>query len=283
MALAEDVKEYLLRKYTDLNSPGAYTGVDKFYRVIRRDKRHKITRKQVKEFLQSQEFYTLMRQVNKKFTRNRVIVPYEGYQVDIDTAFFRDYAKHNSNFKYVIAGIDCFSKLAHTVPVKSLKPAEFVPALEKLLKKFKRIERCRSDPGSEFKNKQTEALFKRLKIKHFFTNNTETKSSIVERFFRTLKRRLYLYLTANNTHKWIDALEKITDAYNNSYHRSIGQSPASYTEKDEFDVWKRLYETEMPKEPQTNFNFKLHDTVRISTLNNVFARDIDESCLVKSF
>ena len=50
---------------------------------------------------------------------------------------------------------------------------------------------------------------------------------MVERFNRTLKTCMSKYSTSKNTLVYIDILQDIVHGYNNSYHRSIGQSPAS--------------------------------------------------------
>ena len=277
MDLAQDVRNYLLEKFQDFNFPGAYSSVDKFYRAIKKDNKHILTRKQIKEFLQSREYYTLLRQVNTNFVRNRVVTPYIGYQIDLDTAHIPQYDKDNSGYIYILAGIDCFSKVAHTVALKSLKSQEFVPALKSLLLKLGTITNCRSDRGPEFRSRATQNLFKKLRINHFFTNNTETKANIVERFFKTLKKLLFTYMLAQNTHKWVDQLQKATNSYNHSYHSSIKQTPASVTVSDEYKIWKQLYETEQPDKIQTDFRFNIHDTVRISVVRHPFMRAFDES------
>ena len=40
MDMEEDIKQYLLEKYQDVNFPGAYTGVDKFYKAIRKKQKN---------------------------------------------------------------------------------------------------------------------------------------------------------------------------------------------------------------------------------------------------
>lgn len=277
MDLAQDVKKYLLKKFQDFDFPGAYSSVDKFYRAIKNDNKQSITRKQIKDFLQSQEYYTLLRQTNTNSIRNRVVTPYIGYQIDLDTAHIPQYAKDNSDYIYILAGIDCFSKVSHTVALKSLKSQEFVPALESLLLKFGEITNCRSDRGPEFRANATQKLFKKMKINHFFTNNTETKANIVERFFKTLKKLLFTYMLAQNTHKWVDQLQKATKSYNQSYHSSIKQSPASVKASDEYKIWKQLYESERYDKIKTDFRFNIHDTVRISIVRHPFMRAFDES------
>lgn len=277
MDLAPNVKTYLLTKYQDTKFPGAYAGVGKFYRAIKKDNKFKITRNQVKNFLQSQSHYTLLKNAKYKYQRNRVITPYAGYQIDLDTAHILNYAKENGGFKYIIGAIDCFTKVAHTIAVKSLKAADFIPALEKLLAKFEKIENCRTDRGSEFKSSSAKELFNKLRINHFMVNNDETKSNIIERFFRTLKSMLYRYMLHRNTHKWIDQLENITMNYNSSFHTSIQQSPSSVKPEDEYKIWKLLYETNRPDRIFTKFRFDINDTVRISVTKHAFSREFDES------
>jgi hypothetical protein len=283
MDLAQNVKEYLAEKYQDTTFPGSYAGPVKFYKAIRKDKKFKVTLKKIREFLQSQEYFTLLKDAKTRFLRNKVIVPYQGYQIDCDTAYIPQYGKENKGKIYVIGAIDCFSKEAHTIAIKSLKSSEFIPALEKVLKRFDKVEHCRTDGGTEFKSKAAKVLFNKLGIKHFIANNTETKSNIIERFFKTLKALLYRYMLAQNTHKWEDQLENITRSYNLSYHSTIKQSPASVKPSDEYKIWKLLYETQMPNRIITTFRFKIHDTVRISNIKHKFTREFDETWTCEHF
>jgi hypothetical protein len=278
MVLAPDVKKYLKSKHQSLSGSGAFFGVDKFYRAVRNEN-FSITRKQIREFLQSQEYYTVQRQVNRKFKRNRVIAPYKGYLIDIDTAHLVQYNKENQGYSYILGAIDCFSKEAHTIALKTLKSREVVKAIKNVLSEFDKVERIRSDFGSEFKNASVKALFKRLNIIHYFANNKETKANIIERFFKTLKTLLIRYMVSQNTHQWIDRLQNITENYNKSYHNSIKQSPASVTEADEFKIWKLLYdkrEKRNLRKKAPKFKFELNDTVRICSSKSAFEREFDE-------
>ena len=82
----------------------------------------------------------------------------------------------------------------------------------------------------------------------FFTTHNDTKASIVERFNRTLKGKMWKYFTAKNTTKYIDVLQKLTYSYNHSRHRSIGMKPADVNLENESVVWQRLYGDE-PRKP----------------------------------
>ena len=61
-------------------------------------------------------------------------------------------------------------------------------------------------------------------IKLYSTNNEE-KSVIVERFIRTLKNKIYKYMTSVSKNVYIDELDDIAKKYNNTYHTSIKMKP----------------------------------------------------------
>ena len=87
-------------------------------------------------------------------------------------------------------------------------------------------EKLQTDKGTEFLYHNFQSLLKENSI-HFFTTNSELKASVVERFNRTLKTRMWKYFMAKNARVYIDILQDIVHGYSNSYHRSIGQAPAS--------------------------------------------------------
>ena len=65
--------------------------------------------------------------------------------------------------------------------------------------------RLQTDKGSEFYKKLLQEYLKQQKINRFNTQS-DTKASVVERFNKTLKQRLYRALTANATLKYLDFL-----------------------------------------------------------------------------
>ena len=75
----------------------------------------------------------------------------------------------------------------------------------------------------------------------FFTTHNKTKASIVERFNRTLKGKMWKYFTANNTLRYIDILQKLIKSYNHSRHHSIGMRPVDVNKKNENVVCQSLY------------------------------------------
>jgi hypothetical protein len=61
-----------------------------------------------------------------------------------------------------------------------------------------------------------------------FTLKDPHKASMAERFIQTLKGRIERYLTENKTKRWIDVLQNISLALNNSVNKSTGNYTISF-------------------------------------------------------
>ena len=70
------------------------------------------------------------------------------------------------------------------------------------------------DKGSEFYNISFKKWLKDNDIEMYSTNN-EGKSVVAERFIRTLKTKIYKYMTSISKNVYIDKLDDIVDQYNN--------------------------------------------------------------------
>ena len=84
--------------------------------------------------------------------------------------------------------------------------------------------------GRGFYNKHV----KELSVELYLTENKE-KSSVVERWDRTMKKRMYKYFTANDTQKYIDVLDKFVKKYNTTRHSSIKMTPVEASKKKRTD------------------------------------------------
>ena len=65
---------------------------------------------------------------------------------------------------------------------------------------------------------------KKNKIEIYSTHNEE-KSVVAERFIRTLKNKIYKFMTSISKNVYIDILGDIINKYNNTYHRTIKMKP----------------------------------------------------------
>ena len=101
--------------------------------------------------------------------------------------------------------IDVFSKYGWIVPLKTKSGKEVAQAFQKLSLNG-HPSRLWTDKGTEFYNQQLKAVLAANNVMLYSTENEE-KSSIVQRWNRTMKN--IMYFTANNTQKYIDVLHII--------------------------------------------------------------------------
>ena len=90
----------------------------------------------------------------------------------------------------------------------------------------------------------------------------------MERFNRTLKTRMYRYFTAKSTNRYIEVLQDLVASYNQSVHSSIGMAPADVTDKNQRQVWVKLYGGKYPTSDA--FTFQVGDPVRVSRIKGKF-------------
>ena len=55
--------------------------------------------------------------------------------------------------------------------------------------------------------------------------HNEEQSVVAERFIKTLKTKIYKYMTSASKNVYIDKLDDIVGQYNNTYHRTIKMKP----------------------------------------------------------
>ena len=69
------------------------------------------------------------------------------------------------------------------------------------------------------------------KLVELYSTENEEKSCVIERFNRNIKEKMFKYLFANNTSKYVDVLDLLVDQYNNTIHSSIKMSPKEASRK----------------------------------------------------
>ena len=125
-------------------------------------------------------------------------------------------SKFNKGFRFLLCVIDVFSRYAWVVTLKDKKGASIVNAFQKILKESDRKpNKIWVDKGSEFYNNSFKEWLKDNDIDMYSIHNEE-KSVVAERFFRTLKTKIYKYMTSISKNVYIDQLDDIVDEYNNT-------------------------------------------------------------------
>ena len=261
--------DHLLQNlYFQVSQGGSLGSVDGLYHAAKK-KNKKITKREVREWLKGQRVYSLHRPVQKRFQRNRVFAKSIDSLWELDLIDLQSLKKYNNNFRYMVTCIDVLSKYGWAIPLKDKTASTLVKAFQQILKDSGRIpQKIHTDRGSEFVNHKFKTLLKEKGIGFYHTFN-DTKASVVERFNRTLKQRMYRYFTWKGTLKYLDILPDLLHSYNHSYHRSIQRSPDSVTKSNEKEVWMTLYGNQVSRRP---YKFKVGDQVRISKAKGVFEK-----------
>ena len=92
--------------------------------------------------------------------------------------------------------INIFSKYAWVVPLEDKKGISVVKAFQSILKQSNRkLNKIWVDKGSEFYNAYFKKWLRDIDIVMYSTHN-EGKSVVAERFIRTLKGKVYKYMTS---------------------------------------------------------------------------------------
>ena len=105
-------------------------------------------------------------------------------------------SKFNKGFRFLLCVIDIFSKYALVVPLKDKKSVSIVDVLQKVLDGSNRKpNKIWVDKGKEFYNNSFKKWLKDNNIEIHSIHNEE-KSVVVERFIRTVKTKIYKYITS---------------------------------------------------------------------------------------
>ncbi|KAE9522469.1 hypothetical protein AGLY_017130 [Aphis glycines] len=149
----------------------------------------------------------------RTYPRRRVIVYGKNDLFQADLVDMQQYSNVNKGYKYILCVIDCFTKYAWAVALKSKKGEEVSTAANKIFAQNS-PNLLHVDRGREFYNKHFETLVKKYNIKMYSTFSV-LKASIVERFNRTLKERMYKQFTGRGSRVWTTILPSLIDDYNN--------------------------------------------------------------------
>ena len=161
--------------------------------------------------------------------------------------------------------IDIFSKYAWVVPLKDKKGISIVNTFQKILKESNRKpNKIWVDKGNEFYNNTFKKWLKDNDVETYSIHN-EGKSVVASRFIRTLRNKIYKYVTVISKNLYIDKLDDIVNEYNNTYYRTIKMKPVDVKDNKYIDFEKEVDDKDS--------KFKIDDHVRISKYKNVFAKE----------
>ena len=97
-----------------------------------------------------------------------------------------------------------------------------------------------------------------------YSAHNEGKSVVLAKFIRTLKNKMYKYMTPVSKNLYIDNIDDTVHKNNNKYHRTIKVKPVDVKSSTYIDSSEGIND-EDPK-------FNIGDIVRISKYKNTFAK-----------
>ena len=204
------------------------------------------------------------------FIRRKVILKSIDDLWQADLVDMIEFVKLNNGYKYILTVIDGFSKYAWAIPLKHKSSLCVSDAMQNIFDQEKRTPKnLQTDMGKEFYNKTFQNLMKANAINHYSTY-THLKASIVERFNRTLKTKMWKMFSYLGSYKWCDKLKHLLDNYNNTKHRTIKMKPS---EVNSSAIEKYLLETVYKNSNQLSLNrYNIGDFVRVSKYKGVFQK-----------
>ena len=257
------VENILKKIYENVAHPAAFSSVYKLYKAAQNED-PSITQRQVIDWLNKNHAYTLHRRIVKKFYRRPVLVRGPQYQYQADLLFFKSLFHSNRGIRYLLTVIDCFSRFACIVGVKSKESAGVLEALKQAFEFMGYPKKLQTDKGGEFDSKLAIKFYEENNIIWFHTDQ-ELKAQICERFNRTIREKLVKYMTAKKTFRYIDAIPDLIYAYNSSPHSSLGGkiAPKDVNMKNRNKVYDILYGDYLKAKKKKN-RFSEGDTIRIT-------------------
>ena len=152
---------------------------------------------------------SLHKPIIKNFKKRAV---YSGFKNNIwgaDLADMQVISKFNKGFRFLSCVIGIFSKYAWVVSLKDKKGVSIVNAFQKILNDSNRkSNKIWVNKEREFYNRSFKIWLKDIEM---YSIDKEGKSVVAERFIRTLKAKIYKYMTSISKNVYINKLDYIVN------------------------------------------------------------------------
>jgi len=250
--MAKSWNTLLKKLYYSPKSAGSFGGVAKLWReAVKQDPEIRLV--DVDNWLRDQDTYTMFRQAKRRFPRLKILVDRIDEQWQADLMDMTWFMKDNDGVRYLLVVVDVFSRYSWVRCLKNKDGKTVSSAFENILSEGRKPEKLQTDQGKEFLNSHFKAILERNNIHHFTSTDDQIKCAIVERLNRTLRTRIYRYVFANDSNRYIDVIEEIVDGYNKSFHRSLKMAPSEISDNNQPE--KRIEQQKKLKTPLKKGDF----------------------------
>ena len=184
--------------YHDLKVPDSLCGVE---RLLRHAKQLHIPGFTLYiSWVSHEKAYTLHKPARRRFIRNHTYVAGIDAQWQADLAYMQSIARQNGEMRYLLTVIDVFpSSPGNAGPLQGRQGNHGgFRAGAHNQEPTPHPKRLQTDKGKEFFKSNFPTLMKRHGIQHV-ASKRETKPAVVKRFNRTIKSRIWTYLSDRGT------------------------------------------------------------------------------------
>ena len=165
-------------------------------------------------------------------------------------------------FRFLLCVTDISSKYAGVAPLKDKKAVTVTNAFQKILNdSARKPNKVCVDKGRKVYNNFLKKWLEGNSIE-MYTTHSECKSVVAKRFLKTLKTKIYKYMTTISKNVYIDKLEDIVNEYINTDHRAIKMKPVDVKDNTNIGFKKEVNDKDSKS--------KVGDHVRISKCKKYF-------------
>lgn len=265
-----DETQQIINAYYDVNT--GLKSAQKLYEHFNK----KIKLKTIKDILQNVK-NKQVKSTNEDKLYIPITTPQNSYSADL--TFYTQYKKINSGYHILFTIINNNTKKAYVYALKNKTTKSIIEAFKNFLNQDSNIEQLQCDLGSEFKSKEFKKICNDNNIKLILFDASKNKNTlaIINRFHRTIRDKIDEYMTAYNTKKFIDVLDKLVDNYNNTVHSSTNMKPNEVNEKEENKIINNKIIDYIDAKQKINDEFEIGDNVRLLKNRKLFQKGQKET------
>lgn len=229
--------------YLNPSSPGSFSSSKVIKKILFEKYNEQVPISFINDWLQKQRAYFMHKPAKQAFDRNPIVVSRMDEQWQADLLFLPELAPFNNNIFCHLLVIDILTRFLWIEPMRNKTGGECTSAFKTVLTRAspRKPEKLQTDDGKEFFNSEFQNLMKRFNIDHFSTKS-DLKAAVAERAIKTIKEKIYKYLSSNPlNNNYLHVLQDIVSSYNQTFHSSIGMAPAQVTRCNSGKVLWRLY------------------------------------------
>ena len=265
----ETASEHLKENWSNINSIVGFLGVGKIYELYEKV----LTHDQIRAILSTFESYSLLSIAHQSKKSNPTIANHKRDVMQIDYVHISELAEYNDGIKYLFCAIDVFTKRAWCIPTIQCNADSSIESMMVIFNTLQtRPKTILSDGGPEFNNKKFRGYLREIGVNIIFSESNQ-KASTVERFQRTLERKIYIFITEFEKLRYIDVLSPILSTYNRTKHSFLKYTPL------QVETSREIHNDVLIKHALKFYNikrkspkFKIGDIVRIATKKTAFHR-----------